>query len=59
MKQGDQAFLYHSSCEMPGIAGIVQWCARPIPTRAPSTAAIRTTIPSSDRANPRWYHAWT
>jgi predicted RNA-binding protein with PUA-like domain len=23
MKKGDQAFFYHSSCELPGIAGIV------------------------------------
>jgi predicted RNA-binding protein with PUA-like domain len=23
-KKGDQAFLYHSSCEVPGIAGIVE-----------------------------------
>ena len=24
MKKGDTAFFYHSSCEMPGIAGIVR-----------------------------------
>ena len=24
MQRGDQAFFYHSSCEVPGIAGIVQ-----------------------------------
>ena len=23
-KKGDQAFLYHSSCEVPGVAGIVE-----------------------------------
>ena len=23
MKKGDQAFFYHSSCDVPGIAGIV------------------------------------
>jgi predicted RNA-binding protein with PUA-like domain len=24
MKKGDQAFFYHSSCKIPGIAGIVE-----------------------------------
>ena len=24
MKRGDQAFLYHSSCETPGIAGVME-----------------------------------
>ena len=33
MKVGDRAFFYHSSCDEPGIAGIVEVSARGTPRR--------------------------
>jgi len=26
MKLGDKAFLYHSNCKVPGIAGVMEIC---------------------------------
>lgn len=55
MKRGDQAFLYHSSCDVPGIVGIVQItkAAYPDPT------AFDRRHPHYDRdsvrCEPRWF----
>jgi predicted RNA-binding protein with PUA-like domain len=56
MAVGDQAFFYHSSCEVPGIAGIAEVAS------APSVDATQFD-PKSDyydaksrREKPRWYH---
>lgn len=55
MKRGDQAFFYHSSCDVPGIVGIVQITkdAYPDPT------AFDRRHPHYDRdsvrAAPRWF----
>jgi len=55
MKLGDSAFIYHSSCEVPGIAGI----ARIKRAGYPDDTAFRKRHPhfdpDSDPANPRWY----
>src|SRR5690606_30971432 len=54
-KKGDQAFLYHSSCEIPGIAGVVQV----VRTGYPDPTAFDRKHPhydeDSDPKNPRWY----
>jgi predicted RNA-binding protein with PUA-like domain len=52
---GDQAWLYHSSCDVPGIAGIVAVvrAAYPDPTAFKKTHAHYDA--DSDPANPRWY----
>ena len=34
IERGDQAFLYHSSCEVPGIAGIVRVVRAAYPDRS-------------------------
>lgn len=31
MKPGDQAFFYHSSCPVPGIAGVMKIASQPFP----------------------------
>ena len=55
MQRGDKAFLYHSSCDVPGIVAVMQItkAAYPDPTafdrRHPHYDA------DSDRAQPRWF----
>ena len=48
-RKGDQAFLYHSSCDVPGIAGIIEVVrtAYPDPTR--STRSTTTTMKAATR----------
>ncbi len=42
MKKGDQAFFYHSSCKIPGIAGIVE--------------VVKEAYPEKDQLNPpQWF----
>lgn len=55
MKRGDRAFLYHSSCEVPGIAGIVKVVRDGYPD---ATAFERGHVhfdPGSKREAPRWF----
>jgi len=55
MRVGDQAFIYHSSCEVPGIAGI----ARIVRAGYPDTTAFDKRHHHYDADsmpdNPRWY----
>jgi predicted RNA-binding protein with PUA-like domain len=55
MKRGHEAFIYHSSCEVPGIAGI----ARIVREGYPDPTAFDRRHPhydaGSDRAAPRWF----
>lgn len=55
MKKGDEAFLYHSSCDVPGIAGIVEI----VKAGYPDDTAFNRKHPhydaDSDPKNPRWY----
>jgi predicted RNA-binding protein with PUA-like domain len=55
MKKGDEAFLYHSSCEIPGIAGIVTVVKSPYPDRSAFERRDPHYDPDSDPAAPRWY----
>ena len=53
--KGDKAFLYHSSCEIPGIAGVVTVVRTAYPD---PTAFDRRHVhydAGSERENPRWY----
>ena len=52
---GDQGFFYHSSCEIPGIYGIVRVVRAGYPERAALDPKHRYHDPDSDAANPRWY----
>jgi predicted RNA-binding protein with PUA-like domain len=55
MKPGDEAFIYHSSCETPGIAGL----ARVVRAGYPDHTAFDRKHPHYDadskREAPRWY----
>ena len=55
MQRGDQAFLYHSSCENPGIAGIVAVVKPGYPDATAFDAKHHHHDPDSDPKNPRWY----
>jgi predicted RNA-binding protein with PUA-like domain len=55
MRIGDQGFLYHSSCDVPGIYGIVRIVRAGYPERAALDPKHRYHDPDSDAANPRWY----
>lgn len=55
MKVGDQAFLYHSSCEVPGIAGIVEIVRAGHPDPTAFQRGHHHYDPDSDPAAPRWF----
>ena len=55
MRVGDQGFFYHSSCAVPGIAGIVRVVRAGYPERAALEPKHRYFDPGSDPGNPRWY----
>jgi predicted RNA-binding protein with PUA-like domain len=54
MKLGDQAFFYHSGCEVPGIAGIVEICSQAYPDRTQFDPKHRYFEPKSTPETPRW-----
>lgn len=55
IKKGDEAFLYHSSCEIPGIAGIVTVVKSAYPDQSAFERRDPHYDPDSDPASPRWY----
>lgn len=55
MHKGDLAFFYHSSCAVPGIAGIVKVVRTGYPDPTAFDASHHHYDADSDRANPRWY----
>jgi predicted RNA-binding protein with PUA-like domain len=55
MKKGDLAFLYHSNCKQPGIAGIMKIVRESYPDHTAFDAKEKYFDPKSDPENPRWY----
>jgi predicted RNA-binding protein with PUA-like domain len=55
MKKGDLAFFYHSSCDVPGIAGVVSIEREAYPDPTAFDAKHDHYDPDSDPAAPRWY----
>jgi len=55
MKKGDLAFLYHSNCKEPGIAGIMEIIREGYTDVTASDPDAKYFDPKSDPANPRWY----
>ena len=55
MKKGDLAFLYHSNCKEPGIAGIMKIVREGYPDHTAFDAKEKYFDPKSDPDNPRWY----
>ncbi|NBW88633.1 MAG: EVE domain-containing protein, partial [Gammaproteobacteria bacterium] len=52
---GDLAFFYHSSCEVPGIAGIVEVTKQGYPDHTAFDRKHPHHDPASTPDNPRWY----
>jgi predicted RNA-binding protein with PUA-like domain len=55
MKKGDTAFFYHSSCEIPGIAGIVRVVKEGYPDATAFDPKHHHYDPESSRSEPRWF----
>jgi predicted RNA-binding protein with PUA-like domain len=55
MKKGDQAFLYHSSTEVPGIVAIMQIVKEAYPDPTAFERTHHHYDPQSDPKNPRWF----
>jgi predicted RNA-binding protein with PUA-like domain len=55
MKKGDFAFFYHSSCELPGIAGIVRVVKSGYPDETAFDRRHHHYDADSRRSDPRWY----
>jgi len=55
MRRGDQAFLYYSSCEVPGIVAIMQIVKRGYPDPTAFDRKDHHYDPGSDPQNPRWF----
>jgi predicted RNA-binding protein with PUA-like domain len=55
MKKGDQAFFYHSSCDVPGIVGIVSIVSEAYPDPTAFKKGHDHYDADSDPKNPRWW----
>ena len=55
MKKGDQAFFYHSSCDVPGIVGIVTIIKEGYPDPTAFDAGHHHYDAESHPENPRWF----
>jgi predicted RNA-binding protein with PUA-like domain len=56
MRKGDRGFFYHSSCEVPGIAGIVEVGRAAYPDETQFDQKSRQYDPAATRDNPRWFN---
>jgi predicted RNA-binding protein with PUA-like domain len=56
MRIGDYAFFYHSSCPLPGIAGIVEISRLAYPDATQFDPKSAYFDPKSTRDAPRWLH---
>ena len=56
MRLADQAFFYHSSCEVPGIAGIVEVCRLAHPDETQFDRKSDYYDPKATGDNPRWFN---
>jgi predicted RNA-binding protein with PUA-like domain len=55
MKRGDLAFYHHSSCEPPGIVGIVKIVREGYPDHTAFDPGEHHFDPQSDPEDPRWF----
>ena len=55
MKIGDQAFFYHSNCEVPGIVGIMEVVRAGYPDHTAFDPQSKYFDPKSSPTNPRWF----
>jgi predicted RNA-binding protein with PUA-like domain len=54
MKVGDGVLFYHSSCEVPGIAGLAEIASAPYPDASQFDRKSDYYDPKSKREAPRW-----
>lgn len=54
MRKGDQAFYYHSNCDVPAVVGIVEVVREAYPDHTAFDANDPHFDPKSDPDNPRW-----
>jgi predicted RNA-binding protein with PUA-like domain len=55
MQVGDQILFYHSSCEIPGIAGIAAVASSPYPDPTQFDKKSEYFDPKATKENPRWF----
>jgi len=55
MQRGDKAFLYHSSCDVPGIAGVMRITKAAYPDATAFDAKHDHYDPGSKKDAPSWY----
>ena len=55
MKAGDMAFIYHSSCDVPGIYGVATLTSAPHPDATACDAKDEHYDPKSTSEHPLWY----
>jgi predicted RNA-binding protein with PUA-like domain len=56
MRLGDQAFFYHSSCEQPGIVGVVEVCKLAYPDETQFDVKSKYYDAKATSLNPRWFN---
>lgn len=55
MKKGDQALFYHSSCAVPGVAGVISVVREAYPDATAFDPKDHHYDPDSNPSNPRWF----
>jgi predicted RNA-binding protein with PUA-like domain len=55
MKPGDMVLFYHSSCEVPGVAGIAKVSSKPYPDKTQFEKKSEYYDPKATEENPRWF----
>lgn len=55
MKVGDLVLFYHSSCEVPGVAGIAKVSSHPYPDSTQFEKKSEYYDPKATPENPRWF----
>ena len=56
MRPGDSGFFFHSSCEEPGIAGIIEVVKPAYPDPTQFDRKSRYYDPGATRSEPRWFN---
>jgi predicted RNA-binding protein with PUA-like domain len=56
MQKGDRGFFYHSSCDEPGIAGIVEISRAACPDKTQFDRKSPHYDPGATKENPRWFN---
>ena len=56
MQKGDRGFFYHSSCEVPGIAGMIEISKAAYPDETQFDRKSKQYDPAASRDNPRWFN---